>query len=296
MQYQVTHRTHYDYGALVPECFNIVRLSPRDVPHQISEDSQLIINPQPDYSETRTDFFGNPVRQFAIHSPHVSLTVTASNRITVKPRSTQKIELTPAWETIAGRRPTDNLDATHFTYNSPHIRRRKDLAEYAEVSFTKGRPIAEAAMDLTSRIHADFEFDSEATTVSTPVEEVFAKKAGVCQDFAHFQIACLRSLNLPARYVSGYLRTLPPPGKARLIGADASHAWVSVYVGGNQWIDFDPTNNVIPVTDHLTIAWGRDYSDVCPIQGVFIGGGKTVMGVSVDVAPVGEPATGATPR
>jgi transglutaminase-like putative cysteine protease len=144
----------------------------------------------------------------------------------------------------------------------------------------------QALIELTERIHEDFEFDPEATIVSTPVEEVFEKKAGVCQDFAHLQIACLRSLNLPARYVSGYLRTYPPPGKPRLVGADASHAWVGAYCGSEiGWVDFDPTNNVIPSLDHVTIGWGRDYADVCPIQGVFTGGGKTLMHVSVDVNP-----------
>jgi transglutaminase-like putative cysteine protease len=161
------------------------------------------------------------------------------------------------------------------------------FAEYAARSFVGERPIFEASMDLTSRIFEDFQFAPGTTTVSTPVEQVFEKRAGVCQDFAHFQIACLRALGIPARYVSGYLRTIPPPGKERLIGADASHAWVSVFCGDDGWLEFDPTNNVVPNTDHIAIGWGRDYADVCPMQGVFTGGGETVMRVSVDVAPMG---------
>jgi transglutaminase-like putative cysteine protease len=145
-------------------------------------------------------------------------------------------------------------------------------------------------MELTGRVFGDFKFDPRATTISTPVEEVFANRKGVCQDFAHFQIACLRSIGVPARYVSGYLRTIPPPGKTRLVGADASHAWISVFCGDLGWIDFDPTNNVSPGIDHITVAWGRDYRDVCPIQGVFVGGGSHTLSISVDVAPLEDVA------
>ncbi len=285
MLYNVTHKTKYNYGDVVPECFNIVRLYPRAVFDQVCREHRLDIVPEPtDYVE-REDFFGNLIEQFSIHVPHESLSVTAVNQIEVTSRDYSPLSSTPAWETIAAENQNGDLVASHLVRNSPHVRIRPAFAEYAAVSFTKNRPIAEAALDLTRRIFEDFDFDPEATTVSTPVEEVFQKKAGVCQDFAHFQIACLRSLNLPARYVSGYLRTYPPAGKPRLIGADASHAWISLFCGESGWFDFDPTNNVVPATDHVTIAWGRDYFDVCPIQGVFTGGGQTVMEVSVDVVP-----------
>ncbi|MFK7770459.1 MAG: transglutaminase N-terminal domain-containing protein [Mariniblastus sp.] len=287
MLYTVTHKTIYEYGDTVPECFNIVRLNPRPVFDQLCLDHQLEIFPRPDDLVEREDFFGNLIEQFSIHIPHESLTVTAVNRIDVTKRDYPALSTTPAWEEIAKLNLETNLLAAHFSRNSPRVSCSASTAEYARVSFTAGRPIAEAAEDLTRRIFKDFEFDPDATTVSTPVEEVFRKRAGVCQDFAHLQIACLRSLNLPSRYVSGYLRTIPPPGKERLVGADASHAWCSVFCGDAGWFDFDPTNNMIPQTDHVTVGWGRDYSDVCPIQGVFTGGGQTVMKVSVDVATEG---------
>lgn len=286
MLYHVTHKTIYDYGDTVPECFNIVRLNPRPIFDQVCIKHELEIAPKPDDLIQREDFFGNHIEQFSIHVPHESLEVTAVNHVEVTKRDYPSFESTREWEEVANFDPASDLMAAHYARESPRISVGKSTEAYARQSFTPGRPIAEAAMDLTQRIFEDFEFDPDATTVSTPIDEIFQKRAGVCQDFAHFQIACFRALNLPARYVSGYLRTIPPPGKARLIGADASHAWASLYCGTDGWFDFDPTNNLVPETDHITIGWGRDYSDVCPIQGVFTGGGQTVMKVSVDVAPV----------
>lgn len=285
MLYKVRHSTFYDYGDVVPECFNIVRLFPRPIFDQVCLEHRLEIVPEPADQIRREDFFGNIIEQFSIHIPHDSLSVTATNRVDVTPRNYPRLKDTPPWELIAEQNSKTDLLAAHFSRDSPHIRTNQSIGDYAKLSFTKARPIAEASLDLTRRIFEDFDFDPAATTVSTPVAEVFRKKAGVCQDFAHFQIACFRSLNLPARYISGYLRTVPPPGKERLVGADASHAWVSVYCGEAGWFDFDPTNNVMPATDHITIGWGRDYSDVCPIQGVFTGGGKAMMKVAVDVVP-----------
>jgi transglutaminase-like putative cysteine protease len=285
MNYDVTHITEYEYGDIVPECFNIVRLYPRPIFDQVCKVHELEIEPKPRQLVQRKDFFGNLIEQFSIDFPHGSLKVTSRNQVAVTSRNYPQFSDTPAWETIAGADLSGDLLASQLAWNSPHVRRSEEFAQYAKISFTKDRPIAEASLDLTHRIFHDFEFDAEATTVSTPVEEVFKQRRGVCQDFAHFQIACLRSLNLPARYVSGYLRTIPPPGKERLVGVDASHAWVSVYCGSGGWFDFDPTNNQVPETDHISIAWGRDYADVCPIQGVFTGGGNTVMKISVDVAP-----------
>jgi transglutaminase-like putative cysteine protease len=163
---------------------------------------------------------------------------------------------------------------------------RAELAAYALESFTPRRPIVAAARALTSRIHRDFRYDAAATNVSTPLEEVFHLRHGVCQDLAHVQIGCLRAIGLAARYVSGYLLTHPPPGRPRLIGADASHAWLSLYCGALGWIDFDPTNDVIPSDEHITLGWGRDYSDITPVAGVFVGGGTNSLSVSVDVAPL----------
>lgn len=285
MIYQVTHKTVYDYGDIVPECFNIVRLYPRPIYDQFCIEHQLIVEPEPVDTIKRMDYFGNILEQFSVHQPHPSLSVTAKNQVEVTSRDYPSPSSTPAWEKIARVDLGRGLMVDQLTRNSSHVRKSESIAAYAKQSFTPNRPIAEAALDLTERIFKDFDFDPQATTVSTPIEEVFRKRAGVCQDFAHFQIACLRSINLPSRYVSGYLRTIPPPGKERLAGADASHAWVSVYCGEAGWFDFDPTNNVMPGTDHITIGWGRDYLDVCPIQGVFTGGGKTVMKVAVDVVP-----------
>ena len=287
MLYNVTHKTIYEYGDIVPECFNIVRLNPRPIFDQACLEHRLEVTPNADDLVQREDFFGNRIEQFSIHIPHESLAVTAFNRVEVTKRSYPELSQTPAWEEIAKLNLATDLLAAHFSKDSPRVACSEATEKYARQSFTVGRPIAEAAHDLTERIYNDFEFDTNATTVSTPISEVLQKRAGVCQDFAHFQIACFRSLNIPARYISGYIRTIPPEGKPRLIGADASHAWASVYCGQEiGWFDFDPTNNLIPETDHITIGWGRDYSDICPIQGVFTGGGQTVMKVSVDVAPV----------
>ncbi|MGA9565233.1 MAG: transglutaminase family protein [Candidatus Korobacteraceae bacterium] len=197
-----------------------------------------------------------------------------------------------SWEEAARSIPNDHspagLEAYQFGFESPRIRLRPEFASYARQSFTPGRPMAEALLDLTARIHKDFQFDSRVTTVRTTTEEVFRKRRGVCQDFAHLQIACLRSLNLAARYVSGYLRTYPPPGQPRLVGADASHAWVSAYSPEVGWIDIDPTNNLVPSDGHVTLAWGRDYSDVSPLRGLILGGGAHVLRVAVDMEPLGS--------
>ena len=196
----------------------------------------------------------------------------------------------PPWEEAARLLPDDHspegLEAYQFGFESPRIRIRPEFASYALQSFTPGRPMPEALLDLTARIHKDFRFDSKVTNVRTPTEEVFRKRRGVCQDFAHLQIACLRSLNIAARYVSGYLRTYPPPGRPRLVGADASHAWVSAYCPGIGWLDLDPTNNVVPTNGHVTLAWGRDYGDVSPLRGLILGGGAHTLNVAVDMEPV----------
>ena len=218
--------------------------------------------------------------------------MTAHSRVDVRLRELTPPELSPAWETIRdGFRSlldSDRLEAVQFRFNSPSVVTSSDFFDYARPSFPAGRPILEAVADLTTRIHTDFKYDPRATTVNTPLEDVLELRRGVCQDFAHLEIGCLRSLGLAARYVSGYLRTIPPPGKPRLIGADASHAWLSVFCNELGWVDVDPTNDCFPTTDHITVAWGRDYTDVCPINGVFVGGGSHAMKVSVDVEPLAE--------
>jgi transglutaminase-like putative cysteine protease len=199
-------------------------------------------------------------------------------------------EDSPPWEEVARSLPDDrsleSLDAYQFVFESPRIRPSAEFASYALHSFQPRRPFVDALLDLTARIHQDFRFDSKATSVRTPPEEVLRKKRGVCQDFSHLQIACLRSLNLPARYVSGYLRTYPPPGRPRLVGADVSHAWISAYCPGIGWFDVDPTNNLVPAYNHVMVGWGRDYGDVSPLRGVIVGGRDHTLKVSVDVEPI----------
>jgi transglutaminase-like putative cysteine protease len=292
MKYRVTHTTKYQYSQPVSICHNKVHLCPRSLPNQAATDYRLLITPEPVATIEQRDYFGNRVDYFAIQEPHRTLTVTATSNIEVRPiLRPPEFTTPPSWEavahSIATRRDELNLSAFLFSFPSRLSPREEKYAAYARDSFTKNRPIVEAGFDLTRRIFEDFKYDPRATTVSTPVDVVFEQRAGVCQDFAHLQIACLRSIGLAARYVSGYLRTVPPPGKERLIGNDESHAWISLYCGeAIGWVDYDPTNNIIPSTDHVTIGWGQDYSDLCPIQGVFVGGGKNTMDVRVDVATV----------
>ncbi|QDU64438.1 Protein-glutamine gamma-glutamyltransferase [Planctomycetes bacterium Pan216] len=290
MKYKISHTTKYSYTESVPVCHNQVHLCPRDGVQQKCEEHRLLIHPMPAVRGRRLDYFGNTIDFFSIQEAHHGLTVTATSRVNVMPRPKQKLKESPAWSELATRIKTVReprfLDAYQHTFPSPNIPQVPALADYAKTSFPKGRPVLEGVMDLTSRIHADFTYDPKATTMYTPIEEAFRQRHGVCQDFAHIQICCLRSMGLAARYVSGYLRTVSPEGQPRLVGADASHAWISVFCGESGWIDFDPTNDVMPDTDHITVAWGRDYSDVCPIQGVFVGGGHHGMSVGVDVQPV----------
>jgi len=292
MIYEVTHTTTYDYRDPVSVSHHILRLSPRPLPHQRCLRHDVTARPAPATTASHTDYFGNPVTFVTIEGAHRQLVVSSSSTVSVIERRLSAPGETPAWETVRefcrGRQIGPALDASEFIFDSPLIRTTEGFADYAEPSFTRNRPILEAVLDLTRRIHADFTFDSTATTLATPLDTVFRERRGVCQDFAHLQIACLRSLGLPARYVSGYLETDPPPGSPRLAGADASHAWVAFYGHGIGWIDVDPTNNLIPSTRHITAAWGRDYGDVSPVRGVILGSGDHELKVAVDVVP-GEP-------
>lgn len=294
MKYRVAHETIYNYGDAVPVCHNVVHLTPRDTSRQICRSHKLVIKPTPAISLRRLDYFGNQVTYFSLHDGHRKLSLTAISRVEVRPFALPDLGASPAWEDVRDALILDRsplgLEAYQYTFPSPYVDKLwgelgRDLAAYGRQSFTPRRAIAEAAQDLTARIHTDFRYDANATNVFTPLEEVFRLRHGVCQDLAHVQIGVLRALGLAARYVSGYLLTHPPPGRPRLVGADASHAWLSVYCGSQGWIDYDPTNNVIPSEEHITLAWGRDYGDVCPVAGVFVGGGANSLLVSVDVAP-----------
>jgi len=303
--YELTHTTTYDYHSPVTVSHHLLRVTPRLQTRQLRLDHSIETDPVAANISQRTDYFGNEVTFATIEGAHRQLRLTSRSRVAVGPAFVPEPAETPAWESVRGMCRSDRspsvLEAIEFTFASPAVPLEPVFADYAAVSFASRRSILEAALDLTSRINADFQFDATATTVSTPLLEVLENRRGVCQDFAHFQIACLRSLGLPARYVSGYLETIPPPGKPRLVGADASHAWVSIFCPGIGWIDLDPTNNCLPSMRHITTAWGRDYSDVSPIRGVLLGSGEHTLSVSVDVLPLGvvniqglEPASGSS--
>lgn len=287
MVYKVIHTTTYEYSESVSLSHHEFRLAPRNLPHQRRSSHILEIDPAPAVAREHLDYFGNAVTFVTLEGAHKILTVKATSDVSLLPTRQLQPAESPAWESVreAGRGAQigGGLEASEFIFDSPLIKTSDALAFYALPSFGKDRPIFEAVLDLTRRIHRDFKFDAKATTVATPLEQVFKNRRGVCQDFAQLEIACLRSLGLPARYVSGYLETDPPPGQKRLAGADASHAWVSFYCHGLGWIDVDPTTNITPSTRHVCVAWGRDYSDVSPIRGVILGAGQHSLEVAVDV-------------
>lgn len=292
MKYRVTHSTRYGYDEAVPLSHNVVRMKPREHGTQTCLQYQLLVLPAPTVRNDGFDYFGNHVSWFSLEEPHTVLRIAAQSEVQVLAPEPRDPASGPPWEevlqilTLALDREV--LAAREFVFESPYVPWLAELADYARSSFAPGRPYLACVMDLTERIHRDFKFLAGSTKIETPVKEVFHSHQGVCQDFAHLQICCLRSLGFPARYVSGYLVTSPPPGRERLAGADVSHAWVSVYSPGSGWVDFDPTNGVMPADGHITLAWGRDYEDVGPSRGILLGGQRHWMDVSVDVAPIPE--------
>lgn len=287
MIYKIVHRTTYKYKYPVSVGNHVACLKPRSLLRHRLEECELYIQPTPATITERTDYFGNILCFFTVQEPHTELVVEARSQVVMEDTLPALPHDGLPWEEVVRLLPEDHspegLEAYQFRFESPRIPLRSEFAAYSLQSFTPRRPLLEGLLDLTERIHKDFRFDSGVTTVRTPTEQFFRKRKGVCQDFAHLQIACLRSLNLSARYVSGYLRTYPPPGQPRLVGADASHAWVSAYCPGTGWLDLDPTNNVVPSNGHVTLAWGRDYGDVSPIHGLILGGGVHALNVSVDM-------------
>lgn len=294
--YVVVHDTHYDYGAKVALSRQVVHLAPRATPYQLVHAHALHVDPEPELVGSGRDAFGNAVTSLCIEADHASLSVRAESRVEVLARAYPDDARTPPWESVrdrlayrAGHRlPPEDLDATRFLFESSRVRNKRELAAWASSCFPAGAPLLVGVRALVHRIHREFEFDAKATTVSTPVMEVFERRRGVCQDFAHLMLSCLRSVGLAARYVSGYLLTHPRPGSPRLVGADASHAWVSVYCPEWGWVDADPTNAVFPRVEHVTLGWGRDYDDVIPLRGVLLGGGHHALRIAVTVAPVEE--------
>jgi transglutaminase-like putative cysteine protease len=291
MIYRIVHRTTYKYKYPVSVGNHVACLKPRTLLHHQLAQNELRIQPSPATRTERVDYFGNLLCFFTVQEAHKELVVESRSEVVMDGNAaTSWPQQSVSWEEAVRSLPDDHspaaLEAYQFGFESPRIRVRPEFAAYALQSFTPGRPMPDALLDLTARIHNDFRFDSKVTNVRTPTEEVFRKRRGVCQDFAHLQIACLRSLNIAARYVSGYLRTYPPPGQPRLVGADASHAWVSAYCPGIGWLDMDPTNNVVPSNGHVTLAWGRDYGDVSPLRGLILGGGAHTLKVAVDMEPL----------
>lgn len=290
MRYRIVHTTTYEYRESVSICHNEARLVPRSTAWQKPAGTRLTVEPTALALVEERDYFGNVVHFFTLEESHLRLAVTAVSEVEILPYEPPALALSPAWETVRDGvhkdLGLDGLRALEYTLESPHVRFSEDLVAYAADSFAPGRPLLEAVFDLTRRIYADFKYEPGSTTVATPVDQVLKTRKGVCQDFAHLQIAMLRSLGLPVRYVSGYVHNAPRPGQPRLTGADASHAWLSAFCPGFGYVDFDPTNGLIPKDEHITLAWGRDFSDTSPLKGVILGGGAHGVRVGVDVLPI----------
>jgi transglutaminase-like putative cysteine protease len=293
VRYSISHKTTYEYNNLVSVSHHVIRLQPRTRSYQHNLKYQLDAEPLPARVDSHQDYFGNHLSFVAIEGPHRRLVVSSQCQVEVLTKPAVAPADSPPWETVRelcrGDAYNSAVEACEFAFPSPLIPVRPDFAQYAAPAFSAGRPFLEATIELMRRIHHDFKFDPAATTIATPLEQVFRERRGVCQDFAHLQIACLRALGLPARYVSGYLETVPPPGRLKLVGTDSSHAWIQIWCGAGEWIDLDPTNNLLPADRHITVAWGRDFADVSPLRGVLVGSGSHRLKVAVDVTPLGEP-------
>ncbi|PNG27730.1 transglutaminase family protein [Methylocella silvestris] len=293
MIYDIHHVTTYEYGTPVRYAHCSLRLSPIDLPGQKVLSNRLIIDPTPSQLIERVCFFGNRVSSMTISTEHSELVVEVDTSVDVDRPPPPEPSSTPPFEDVREEAyDSESLDKdspVHFLQPSRYVPRFAPAVDYARESFTPGRPVLEGAAELMRRIRSDFKYDPKATVVSTPISEAFEKRRGVCQDFAHIMIAALRGLGLPAAYISGYIRTIPPPGKKRLEGADAMHAWVSVWCGAEVgWVDLDPTNSMMIGNDHITLAKGRDYADISPVAGIILGAKEQDVDVQVDVIPRDE--------
>jgi transglutaminase-like putative cysteine protease len=291
MKYRVRHSTRYEYADQVNQGYNVAYLIPRECNGQRVNYSDIRIIPAPTSRIKRVDYFGNVVCHFTVERPHQSLEVIVDSEVEIAPSEPRLlgggITCAEVLAALKSGNELEDMSATEFSFNSPMIATSPQLADFGRDLFSPERSFLEAVGDLNSRIFKDFKYDPGFSTVATPLVDVLKNRRGVCQDFAHLAIGVMRSLGFAARYVSGYLETLPPPGQVKMQGADASHAWFAVYIPGDDWQDFDPTNDVMPADQHITTAWGRDYSDVTPLKGVvFGGGGKQILSVAVDVARV----------
>ncbi|MEZ5557928.1 MAG: transglutaminase family protein [Pseudomonadales bacterium] len=289
MLYNVRHETRFSYETPVTISHQMLKLNPRRSNNQNVVSTRLVMHPNPSIERSWDDYYGNRVQMVTIQQAHTELVITGESQVEVLPGMNVMLDFSPAWEVVARtmRSPstTEALSASQYCFESPFVELLPAIREFALATFTPDKPLLTAVMELTTRIYQEFKYEGGVTDVSTPVGKVLAIRRGVCQDFAHLQIACLRSLGLPARYVSGYLLTHPPAGQQKLAGADESHAWLSAWCPELGWIDFDPTNNLIPNLEHITVAWGRDYGDVSPVNGFIFGGGHHEVKVAVDVLP-----------
>jgi len=292
MEYFVRHRTTYRYLQDVSHSWHLAHLRPRNTPLQSVHDSSITLSLEPASRIGREDYFQNPCEWFSIDQPHTRLDVLAESRVTVAPAPERLPRDSVPWEEVRSLlenpQSDEERDTVQYLFDSLLTKFHSDIAAYGSVSFPPHRPILAGAIELMNRIHKDFRYDTTVTDVTTPVDRVFEIRAGVCQDLAHVGIAAMRAIGLPARYVSGYLLTAPPPGKPRLLGADASHAWFSVWAPPFGWVDLDPTNNLLVGESHVTASWGRDYGDVAPVAGIILGGHDHVVEVGVDVIPVDQ--------
>ena len=290
MIYSVTHKTRYEYPDAVALSHNLVRMRPRDHVGQVCRRHELKVSPMPAMRSDRLDYFGNHLVWLSLQEPHTELLVESKSEVEVVLELRPELSRGTSWERVADiiakSGDPNNIALRQFTFDSLYVQRSSELASYALGSFLSRRAVLECVSDLNRRIHEEFEYVPGSTRVGTMSSEVLRLRRGVCQDFAHLAIGCLRSLGLAARYVSGYIATTPPPGKERLVGADASHAWIGVFTPDFGWVDFDPTNGVMPTDSHVTVAWGRDYDDVGPFRGILMGGQRQRLNVSVDVVPL----------
>jgi transglutaminase-like putative cysteine protease len=298
MRFRVRHITHYKYASRVSHCYNLANIVPRDTERQRCLRNRISVSPTPSVTNKRSDYFGNKSFHFEIQKPHTELVITADSEVQVNDHDRGlNLDLGKSYghalETLAAGTGRATLEAREFLLNSPMVERSEALADYARPSFHADNSLKSCVKDLTRRIFTDFAYDPSFSTIATPLADVLAHRRGVCQDFAHLQVGCLRAVGIPAKYVSGYIETLPKPGQKKLVGADATHAWVAYFCPEEGWLEFDPTNNTAANSQHNVTAIGRDYLDVTPVKGVIFGGGEApVLSVSVDVSRIAETATG----
>jgi transglutaminase-like putative cysteine protease len=291
MKYKLIHKTEYKYAEAVNNYHSLLCLAPRTLPNQLCQGFTIQVTPEPSQLVERTDFYGNTTHYFSLHSPHKSLTVLTTGIVERLTEATGSLFIPSEVTCGAARERLKNdralkINVLEYMLPSPSVKWDAEIKAYGQDCFQDNMPLYECVKALCRKIYTEFDFVPDFTTVNTPIKEVLAAKKGVCQDFSHLAIACIRSFGFAARYVSGYLETLPPPGRPKLQGSDASHAWISVFILDYGWCDFDPTNNIVPGERHIVTAWGRDYSDVPPLKGIIFSYGKHTLTVEVDVIPL----------